>query len=164
MNNRRPLDFTHTAGGAPAKLLLGERKRLRENRRNLESWLTHSSQRRCREGEGREENRRDWGPIYTRSQDQRSTQIQHSYWCKSWNQPQPRALHYQEYQDWNRKKLFNLPPSTNKCWTWGQIEKFSPVRIHPCGCPTGRIAVLLFHSKGPAAASRLAQTGCCHLK
>jgi len=43
---------------------------------------------------------------YTRSQGQRSTQIQHSYWCKSWNQPQ--GL-YTRSQDWNRKKLFNLP-------------------------------------------------------
>jgi len=30
-------------------------------------------------------------PLYTRSQGQCSTQIKHSYWCKSWNQP-PRAL------------------------------------------------------------------------
>jgi hypothetical protein len=27
------------------------------------------------------------GPLYTRSQGQCSTQIKHSYWCKSWNQP-----------------------------------------------------------------------------
>ncbi len=32
--------------------------------------------------------------------------------------------------------------------------------LHPCGCPTGRIVVLLFRSAGPAA-SRPAQTGCC---
>jgi hypothetical protein len=30
--------------------------------------------------------------LYTRSQGQSSTQIKHSYWCKSWNQPQG-ALH-----------------------------------------------------------------------
>jgi hypothetical protein len=28
------------------------------------------------------------GPLYTMSQGQCSTQIKHSYWCKSWNQPQ----------------------------------------------------------------------------
>jgi hypothetical protein len=46
------------------------------------------------------------GPLYTRSQGQCSTQIQYSYWSKSWNQPQ--GL-YTRSQGWNRKKLFNLP-------------------------------------------------------
>ncbi len=55
-----------------------------------------------------------WGPLYTRSWGQCSTQIKHSYWCKSWNQPQ--GL-YTRSQGWNRKNLFNLPQVTNKCWT-----------------------------------------------
>jgi hypothetical protein len=46
------------------------------------------------------------GPLYTRSQPQCSTQIQHSYCCKSWNQPQ--GL-YTRSQGWKRKKVFNLP-------------------------------------------------------
>jgi hypothetical protein len=29
-----------------------------------------------------------FGPLYTMSQGQCSTQIKHSYWCKSWNWPQ----------------------------------------------------------------------------
>ncbi len=55
-----------------------------------------------------------WGPLYTRSQGQCSTQIKHSYWWKSWNQPQ--GL-YTRRQGWNRKNLFNLRQVTNKCWT-----------------------------------------------
>jgi hypothetical protein len=54
------------------------------------------------------------GLFYTRTQGQCSKQIQHSYWCKSWNQPQ--GL-YTRSQGWHRKKLFNLPQVTNKCWT-----------------------------------------------
>jgi hypothetical protein len=54
------------------------------------------------------------GPLYTRSQDQCSIQIQHSYWCKSWNQPQ--GL-YTSSQGWHRKNLFNRPQVTNKFWT-----------------------------------------------
>jgi hypothetical protein len=46
------------------------------------------------------------GLLYTWSQGQCSTQIQHSYWCKSWNQPQ--GL-YTRSPGWNRKILFNLP-------------------------------------------------------
>jgi len=55
------------------------------------------------------------GPLYTRSQGQCSTQIEHSHWCKSWNQHQ--GLHTRS-QSWNRKNIFNLPQATNnKCWT-----------------------------------------------
>jgi hypothetical protein len=54
------------------------------------------------------------GPSYTRSQGQCSTQIQHSYQGKSWNQPQ--GL-YTRSQGWYRKKKFNLPQVTSKCWT-----------------------------------------------
>jgi hypothetical protein len=46
-----------------------------------------------------------YSPLYTRNQGQCSTQIQHSYWYKSWNQPQGI---YTRSQGWNRKKLFNL--------------------------------------------------------
>jgi len=46
------------------------------------------------------------GPLYTRSQGQCLPQIQHSYWCKSWNEPQGLQT---RSQGWNRKKLFNLP-------------------------------------------------------
>jgi hypothetical protein len=53
--------------------------------------------------------------LYTRSQGQCSTQIKHSYWCKSWNQPQGLCT---RSQGWNtKKKLFNLPQVTNKCRT-----------------------------------------------
>jgi len=54
------------------------------------------------------------GPLYTRSQGQCSIQIQHSYWCKSWNQAQG---FYTRSQGWHRKNLFNLPQVTNKFWT-----------------------------------------------
>jgi hypothetical protein len=55
------------------------------------------------------------GPLYTRSQGWSSTQIKHSYWCKSWHPPQ--GL-YTRSQGWNGKKnLFNLPKVTNKHWT-----------------------------------------------
>jgi hypothetical protein len=54
------------------------------------------------------------GPLYSRSQGQCSTQIQHSYRCKSWNQPQEL---YTRSDGWHAKKLFNLPQVTNKCWT-----------------------------------------------
>ncbi len=47
------------------------------------------------------------GPIYTRSHGQCSTQIHHSYWCKSWNQPQ--GL-YTRSQGLNRKKSFSICP------------------------------------------------------
>jgi hypothetical protein len=30
--------------------------------------------------------------LYTRSQGQCSTQLKHSYWCKSWNRPTPRGF------------------------------------------------------------------------
>jgi hypothetical protein len=46
------------------------------------------------------------GLLYPWSQGQCSTQIQHSYWYKSWNEPQ--GL-YTRSPGWNRKKLFNLP-------------------------------------------------------
>jgi hypothetical protein len=51
------------------------------------------------------------GPLYTRSQGQCSIQIQHSYWCKSWNQAQ--GL-YTRSQGWHTKNLFNLPQVLNK--------------------------------------------------
>ncbi len=35
------------------------------------------------------------------------------YWCKNWNQTQ--GL-YTRSQGWKRKKHFNLPQTTNKCW------------------------------------------------
>jgi hypothetical protein len=54
------------------------------------------------------------GPFHNTSQGQCSTQIKHSYWCKSWNQPQ--GL-YARSQGWTRKNLFNQPKVTNKCWT-----------------------------------------------
>jgi hypothetical protein len=54
------------------------------------------------------------GPLYTRSQGQCSTQIQHSYRCKSWNQPQGFTLVVKAERE---KKLFNLPQVTSKCWT-----------------------------------------------
>jgi len=54
------------------------------------------------------------GPLYTRSGCRCSTQITHSYWCKSWNQP--KGLNYNRSEGWNRKNLFNLPQVTNKCW------------------------------------------------
>ncbi len=62
-----------------------------------------------------------WQKLYTRSGGQCSTQITHSYWCKSWNQLQ--GLNYTRSQGWNRKNLFNLPQVTNKCrtlWYWPQ--------------------------------------------
>ncbi len=60
-------------------------------------------------------------PLYTRSQGQCSTQIQHSYWCKSWNQ-HPRL--YTRSQGWHKKKLFNLPWVSIKCWTlWPCIDR-----------------------------------------
>jgi hypothetical protein len=55
------------------------------------------------------------GPLYTRSQGRCPTHIKHSYWCKSWNQPQRL---YTRSQGWTRKNLFNLPKVTNKCWTF----------------------------------------------
>ncbi len=59
------------------------------------------------------------GPLYTRSQGQCSTQLKHSYWCKSWNQPQ--GL-YTRSQEWTRKNPFNLSKVTSKCWTlWPYI-------------------------------------------
>jgi len=50
------------------------------------------------------------GQLYTRSQGRCSTQIKHSYWCKSWNWPQ--GL-YTRSQSWNRKNIFNQPQVTN---------------------------------------------------
>jgi hypothetical protein len=47
------------------------------------------------------------GPLYTRSQGWSSTQIEHSYWCKGWNQPQ--GL-YTRSQGWNREKIFSICP------------------------------------------------------
>jgi hypothetical protein len=47
------------------------------------------------------------GPLYTRSQGWSSTQIKHSYCCKSWKQPQ--GL-YTRSQGWNRKKIFSICP------------------------------------------------------
>ncbi len=67
------------------------------------------------------------GPLYTKNQGQCSTQIKHSYWCKSWNQPQ--GL-YTRSQGWTRKNLFNLPKVTNKCWTlWPCIRPKAGKRI-----------------------------------
>jgi hypothetical protein len=51
---------------------------------------------------------KDLGPLYTRSQGQCSTQIKHSYWCKSWDQPQ--GL-YTTSQGWNRKRSFQSASS-----------------------------------------------------
>jgi len=66
------------------------------------------------------------GPLYTMSQGQCWTQIQHSYWC-SWNQPQ--GL-YTRCQGWDRKKTFRSAPSTNKCWTlWPCIGPKAERRI-----------------------------------
>jgi hypothetical protein len=75
------------------------------------------------------------GPLYTKNQGQCSTQIKHSYWCKSWNQPQ--GL-YTRSQGWTRKNLFNLPKVTNKCWTlWPCIGpkagKWIPSNLGPLG-------------------------------
>jgi hypothetical protein len=36
-------------------------------------------------------------PLYTRSQGQCSTQIKHSYWCKSWNQPPKWILNSRDF-------------------------------------------------------------------
>jgi hypothetical protein len=67
------------------------------------------------------------GPLYTRSQGQCWTQIQHSYWCKSWNQSQ--GL-YTRCQGWNRKKTCGSAPSTIKCWTlWPCIGPKAEKRI-----------------------------------
>jgi hypothetical protein len=63
-------------------------------------------------------------PLYTRSLGQCSIQIQHSYWCKSWNQPE--GL-YTRSQGWHRKELFNLPRISKKCWT-----------LWPCIGPQGK--------------------------
>jgi len=48
-----------------------------------------------------------FGPLYTMSQGQCSTQIKHSYWCKSWNWPQ--GLHTRN-QGWNWKNIFSICP------------------------------------------------------
>ncbi len=67
------------------------------------------------------------GPLYTKSQGQCSTHIKHSYWWKSWNQPQ--GL-YTRSQSWTRNNLFNLPKVTNKCWTlWPCIGPKAGKRI-----------------------------------
>jgi len=81
------------------------------------------------------------GPLYTRSSGWCSIQITHSYWCKSWSQPQ--GLNYTRNQGWNRKNLFNLPQVTNKCWTlWPCIGpkveekdtiKYGKPICNPCG-------------------------------
>jgi hypothetical protein len=69
------------------------------------AWLKyHGCPLQCAEGTSIASSKVQLGPLYARSQGQCSTQIQHSYWCKSWNQPQ--GL-YTRSQDWNRKKLFN---------------------------------------------------------
>jgi hypothetical protein len=66
-------------------------------------------------------------PALHRCQGQCSTQIQHSYWGKSWNQPQG---FYTRSQGWHRKKLFNLPQVSNKCWTlWPCIGPKAEKRI-----------------------------------
>jgi hypothetical protein len=65
-------------------------------------------------------------PALHRCQGKCSPQIQHSYWCKSWNQPQ--GL-YIRCQGWHRKKLFNLPQVSNKCWTWPCIGPKAEKRI-----------------------------------
>jgi len=46
-------------------------------------------------------------PIYTTTQGQGSTQLKHSYWCKSWNQPQ--GLKYWESR-LKQKKIFSICP------------------------------------------------------
>jgi hypothetical protein len=67
------------------------------------------------------------GPLYTKSLGLCSTQVKHSYWCKSWNQPQ--GL-YTRSQGWTRNNLFNLPKVTNKCWTlWPCIGPKAGKRI-----------------------------------
>jgi hypothetical protein len=67
------------------------------------------------------------GSLYTKNQGQCSTQIKHSYWCKSWNQPQ---WLYTRSQGWTRKNLFNLPKVTTKCWTlWPCIGPKAGKRI-----------------------------------
>jgi len=48
-----------------------------------------------------------FGPLYTMSQGQCSTQIKHSYWCKSWNWPQ--GVHTRN-QGLNRKKKNSICP------------------------------------------------------
>ncbi len=61
------------------------------------------------------------GPIYTRSQGQCSTQIKHSYWCKSWNQPQGLSFFTLgvKAEIGKTKKKNSICPqvTTNKCWT-----------------------------------------------
>jgi hypothetical protein len=71
------------------------------------------------------------GLLYTRSQGECWTQIQHSYWCKGWNQPQ--GL-YTRVKVEIEKKTFWSAPSTNKCWTlWPCIgpkaEKRTPSNL-----------------------------------
>ncbi len=70
---------------------------------------------------------RHLGPLYTRSQGQCWKQIQHSDWCKSWNQPQ--GL-YTGCQGWKRKKTFRSTPSTIQCYTlWPCIRPKAEKRI-----------------------------------
>ncbi len=58
------------------------------------------------------------GPLYNRSRGPCSTQITHSYWCKSWNQPWVRNYCTLGVKAQKEMDLFNLLPQvTNKCWT-----------------------------------------------
>jgi hypothetical protein len=73
------------------------------------AWLQyHGCPLQCAEGTSIACSKVQLGPLYTRRQGQCSIQIQHSYWCKSWIQPQGLYTIYTRSEGWNRQKLFNL--------------------------------------------------------
>jgi hypothetical protein len=65
-----------------------------------------------------------FGPLYTRSKGPCSTQIKHSYWCQSWNQPQ--GL-YTRSNSWTRKNLSIYP----KVYDFYEMGSCSSIKV-PC--------------------------------
>jgi len=101
------------------------------------------------------------GRLYTRSQGQCWTQIQHSYWCKGWNQPE--GL-YTRCQGWNRKKTIRSAPSSNKCWTlWPCIgpkaEKRIPSNLGGQFATPGVNVLALISNLGPIPNPKMLKVG-----
>jgi hypothetical protein len=101
------------------------------------------------------------GPLYTRSQGQCWNQIQHSYWCKSWNQSQG---FYPRCQGWNRKKTFPSASSSNKCWTlWPcfgpNAEKRIPSHMGGQFVTPGVNVVVFISNLGPIRNPKMLKVG-----
>jgi hypothetical protein len=107
--------------------------------------------------------RHTYAPLYTRSQGQWSTEIEHSYWCKSWNQlPKGFTLGVKAEIE---KKLFNLPPTTNiNAKLYGLVlapkaEKRIPSNLRGQFATLGANVLAFMSNLGPIFNSKMLKLG-----